>query len=120
MLDKLFHFNSPDKILELENLEKILQASLPEIEPRSGYEANLRSRLSDYSRNVPMVYPKPRIRYTPTTNEALLMIIGLVSGAAVLAMGIRVAIITIAGVSLVRNMKRDVQSDRWRAPRPAG
>jgi len=120
MLEKLFHINGPDKTLELENLERILEDSLSEIEPRSGYEAHLRRRLSDYSRSAPMVYSKPRIRYKPDTNDALLIIVSLVSGAAVLAMGIRVAILTIAGVSLVRNMKRDVQSGRWRSPRPAG
>lgn len=120
MLEKLFHLNSPDKILDLEDLERILQDNLPNIEPRLGYEDHLRRRLSDYSRSAPTVTSRPRLQYRLNTNEALLMIVSLVSAAAVLAMGIRVAILTIAGVSLVRNMKRNGQSGRWRSARPAG
>lgn len=120
MFTKLFNISSPEKVLELENLEKMLQVNLPEIKPRSGYKVNLRRRLSDYTRTVPVVYPKSRARFNPTTNDALLMLIGILSGAAVLVMGIRVAIVTIAGLGIMRNLKRDIQTDRWQSPRPAG
>jgi hypothetical protein len=117
MLEKLLNLRSPETVLELEKLEKILQESLREIEPRSGYEGNLRRRLTDYSRTVPVIDTRPRARYTPTNNDVFLVMISVLSGAAVLIMGVRVAILTIAGIELLRNMKRNVVSRRWHSPR---
>lgn len=120
MLRKLFTLRGNDEVLELEHLERILQASLKEVEPRSGYEGTLRSRLTDYSRTVPVYHTAHSTRYTPSTNDILLMLVGLLSGAAVLVMGIKVAILTIAGFGILRNMRREIETRRWQSPRAAG
>lgn len=120
MLRKLLNFRGDGEFLELEDLERILQANLKEVEPRSGYEGTLRRRLADYSHTVPVYHPTRSSRYSPKTNDVLLMIVGMLSGAAVLVMGVRVAIITIAGLGLLRNMRREIDARRWQSPRAAG
>ncbi len=122
MFAKVLKWGKPNREQEIAHLEAMLEDSFPAVEPRDDYVAGLRQRLSRYSDPLEIetrpVRWRQAARPLPTliTADALVTALGVLSGAALLVVGIRAAIALLAALGLARQLKNSLSTKDFSTP----
>ncbi len=118
MFDKLRSWGKSNREAELNHLEQMLEDSYRTVEPSPEYLSGLRKRLANLS---PKSDQKPlpiesldKAAFTAAiTADAVLTSLGLLTGAAVLIVGIRAAIALLAAVGIARQVKSGLKTEHF-------
>ena len=122
MFAKMFRWGDSNKGREFVALEAELERLLPLVEPRPEYVAGLRQRLASQARPLevqrrplqPEASPVEKALPAVLTADVLVAALGVLSGAALLLVGIRAALTAIAAFGLARQIKAGLQSKEAR------
>ena len=118
MFKKLLSWGKLNTDQDLEALESQLLKSYTAVEPRKEYVDGLKQRLGSYSRTVEVAphkaRPAPAGRALPAlvTADVVVAALGVLSGAALLVVGIRAVIAAVAAVGLARHLKNGLEPKR--------
>ena len=125
MFAKMFSWGKSNTEREIADLEAQLERLMPVVEPRAEYVTGLKQRLISQTRPVE-VQPRPVHKQGPQTSQlvkaapviltadVLVAALGVLSGAALLLVGIRAAVTAIAAVGLARQIKAGLQTKEVR------
>ena len=121
MFAKMFSWGKSNTDGEIAEMEAWIERVMPAVEPRQEYVAGLKQRLASQSRPVevqarPVQKPARLEKALPAvlTADVLLAALGVLSGAALLVVGIRAAVMAIAAFGLARQIKAGMQSKEAR------
>lgn len=118
MFKRMLSWGKSNTDQELEALESQLLKSYMAVEPRKEYVAGLKQRLQTYSQTVEVVpqtdrkVPVARAMPALVTADVVVAALGVLSGAALLVVGIRAVIAAVAAVGLARHLKSGLEPKR--------
>lgn len=121
MFAKMFRWGKSNTEREIADLEAQLERLMPAVEPRAEYVTGLKQRLMIQTRPLevqprPVQKQGPLLKAAPAilTADVLVAALGVLSGAALLLVGIRAAVTAIAAVGLARQIKAGLQTKEVR------